>query len=317
MDCIKQYSGEKYSIYNGDSCQLVKDLPDNSIGYSIFSPPFASLYTYSDFDEDMGNSRNDEEFFQHFGYLVRELLRITQPGRNVSVHCMDMPIMKERDGYIGVKDFPGDIIRLFINNGFILHSKVLIWKDPLIEATRTKALGLMHKQLCKDSAMCRQGLPDYLLTFRKPGENQNPIRHPEGLTSYAGSGDIGYPVSDIKYSHNVWRKYASPVWMDIRQTNTLNKLADKGQDERHICPLQLDVIERGLTLWSNPEDIVFTPFMGIGSEVYQAVKMGRHGIGFELKPEYFEQAYINIQTVGAENHTEIEIKPGKYQQILF
>ena len=259
----------------------------------------------------MGNSRNDEEFFRHFGYLVRELLRITQPGRNVSVHCMDMPIMKERDGYIGVKDFPGDIIRLFTDNGFILHSKVLIWKDPLIEATRTKALGLMHKQLCKDSAMCRQGLPDYLLTFRKPGENQNPVIHPEGLRDYAGSDDIGYPVHDIKFSHNVWRKYASPVWMDIRQTHTLNKLADKGKDERHICPLQLDVIERGITLWSNPGDIVFTPFMGIGSEVFQAVKMGRHGIGFELKPEYFEQAYKNICTA-----EEIVTNPQLFEEII-
>lgn len=304
---MNQEHGDMWSAFNGDCCQLIKALPDNSIGYSIFSPPFASLYTYSDYDEDMGNSKDDEEFYQHFGYLVDDIFRVLKPGRNVSVHCMDMPLMKERNGFIGVKDFPGDIIRLFQEKGFILHSKVLIWKDPLIEATRTKALGLMHKQLCKDSAMCRQGLPDYLLTFRKPGENVDPIQHPAGLTSYAGKDEIGYPVSDIKYSHNVWRKYASPVWMDIRQTNTLNKLADKGNDERHICPLQLDVIERGITLWSNPGDIVLTPFMGIGSEVYQACKMGRKGIGFELKPEYFWQAVNNIRKLETEPEEELTL----------
>jgi DNA modification methylase len=225
---------------------------------------------------------------------------------------MDIPAMKERDGYIGLNDFPGDLIRLFQSAGFVYHSRVCIWKDPLTEATRTKAIGLMHKQLCKDSAMCRNGLPDYLITMKKPGENPEQIRHPDGLISFAGENEPQAPQkkqtlrskdaenSDHKssilsidpvYSHQVWRRYASPVWMDINQSNTLNRQeAREDDDERHICPLQLDVIERALTLWTNPGDIMFTPFLGIGSEVYQAVKMGRRGIGIELKPSYFDQA---------------------------
>lgn len=309
-----QEQGKNWALYNGDCIEVLKDLPDNSIGYSIFSPPFASLYTYSDKIQDMGNSRNDEEFYEHFSYLIKELARVIMPGRNVSIHCMDIPAMKERDGYIGLKDFPGDIIRLFEKEGFIYHSRVAIWKDPLIEATRTKAIGLMHKQLCKDSVLCRQGLPDYLITMRKAGENKKPVPHENGLYTFYGEDEplapkkqasikdssvyknISMYRSDPTYSHHVWRKYASPIWMDINQSNTLNREAAREQaDERHICPLQLDVIARGITLWSNPDDIVLSPFAGIGSEIYQAVKMGRHGIGVELKESYFAQAVKNVK----------------------
>ena len=262
----------------------------------------------------MGNCRTEEEFLQHFRYLVDELYRVTMPGRLLSFHCMDIPAMKERDGYIGLKDFPGDLIRLFQSAGFIYHSKVVIWKDPLIEATRTKALGLMHKQLVKDSAMCRQGLPDYLITVRKPGINKEPINHPEGLTEYVGIDEPNAPQkeptlkdsrkhrkismykADPVYSHHVWRRYASPVWMDINQTNTLQReSAREHDDERHICPLQLDVIERALQLWTNPGDIVLDPFDGIGSTGYVAVKMGRRHIGIELKRSYWQQAVKNLE----------------------
>lgn len=291
MDIISQKSGKNWTIYNGDSCEVLKGLPDNSIGYSIFSPPFASLYTYSNSDRDLGNCKNDEDFYTHFEFIAKELLRTIKEGRLVSIHCMLIPAMKERDGYIGLKDFRGDMIRLFQKAGFIFHGEVTIWKDPLIEATRTKALGLMHKQLCKDSSRCRQGLPDYIVTMRKPGENKDLIDHENGMVTYAGED----AVKDGVYSHEVWRKYASPIWFDIRQSNTLNKSgAREEKDERHICPLQLDTIERCLTLWSKKDDIVLSPFMGIGSEGYQAIKMKRKFIGIELKKSYFDCSVKNI-----------------------
>jgi DNA modification methylase len=289
-DVIKQIVNDKFSLYNGDCIPIVGNLPDESVDYSVFSPPFASLYTYSDSINDMGNCRNEDEFYRQFKFLVKELFRVTKAGRLVSFHCMNIPAMKERDGYIGIKDFRGHLIRMFQEEGFIYASEVCIWKDPLIEAVRTKALGLMHKQLCKDSAMSRQGLPDYVITMRKPGENKDLIEHENGLLTYAGEGDLpeGNP------SHNTWRKYASPVWMDIRQTYTLNyRIARDGKDERHICPLQLDTIERCITLWSRPGDVVLSPFAGIGSEIYQAVKMGRYGIGVELKESYYDCAVDN------------------------
>ena len=268
-------------------------LDDCSVGMSVFSPPFADLYCYTDDDRDMGNCKDYAEFFAHFEFLAENLMRVTKPGRIVAVHCIDIPAMKERDGYIGLKDFPGDIIKLFQDCGFIYHSKTCIWKDPLTEATRTKAIGLMHKQLCKDSTMCRMGLPDYLIAFRKPGENAEPVSQGEGITEYHGSGQIG--GEGVKRSHNIWRAYASPVWMDIRQTNTLNgRAARQPEDKKHICPLQLDVIERAVALWSNHGDVVLTPFLGIGSEAYVAVKNGRKAIGAELKPSYFEQACRNV-----------------------
>lgn len=284
---------DKYALYNGDSCDVLKTLPDNSIDFSIFSPPFADLYCYSDNPADLGNCRSYDEFFIHFGFIISELNRVLKPGRLCAVHCIDIPAMKERDGYIGLKDFPGDVIRAFQHASFIYHSRHLIWKDPLIEATRTKALGLMHKQLCKDSTMARSGIPDYLIGFRKAGDNSVPVSHPDGLTRYCGKNEIN--GVGIKLSHNIWRAYASPVWMDIRQTHTLD--ARKGRDEndeKHLCPLQLDVIERACVLWSNPGEVVLTPFMGVGSECYGAIINGRRAIGIELKPSYFKQAVKNV-----------------------
>lgn len=292
-ECLNQIVKENYALYNGDCIDVVSGLPENSIGYSIFSPPFAELYAYSDSERDMGNTKTYDSFFVHFDFLIKELLRVMMPGRCVSVHCIDIPAMKERDGYIGLKDFPGNIVSHFCDAGFIYHSRHTIWKDPLTEATRTKAIGLMHKQLCKDSAMCRSGLPDYLLTFRKPGENPINIDHPDGLTEYHGANRID--GDGVKRSHNIWRAYASPVWMDIRQSVTLNKVAAREpDDQKHICPLQLDVIERGVQLWSKECDTVLTPFGGIGSEAYVAVKNNRRAVLVELKRAYFEQAVKNV-----------------------
>lgn len=311
---LDQYVSDRVSLYNGDSIEILRGLPDGSVHYSIFSPPFSSLYTYSNSDRDMGNSSGDDEFYTHFGYLITELARVIMPGRLVSVHCMDIPRMKSRDGVIGIKDFPGEIIRAFEAAGFIYHSRVVVFKDPLIEATRTKALGLMHKQLCKDSAMCRMGLPDYVLTFRKPGDNPEPVAHPDGLDRFYGDNepegrkiirpDPDPELVDAKqkyntepvYSHQVWRRYASPVWMDIRQSNTLNRAAARDdKDERHICPLQLDLIARCLELWTNPNDIVLDPFAGIGSVPVVALQTGRRALGFELKESYYQQMLINCK----------------------
>lgn len=278
MNVLDQMIDNQYAIYNGDSCEIVKNIPDNSVHYTLFSPPFASLYTYSNSDRDMGNSKGDEEFYQHFTYLVKELYRVTMPGRLLSFHCMNIPLMKERDGVIGLKDFRGQLIKLFQDNGFIYHSEVTIWKNPVTEMQRTKALGLLHKQIKKDSTMSRQGIPDYIVTMRKPGENPERITHTTE----------NFPV-------NVWQNYASPVWMDIRQSDTLQKKSARtDKDERHICPLQLEVIQRCVELWTNPWDIVLDPFAGIGSIPYVAVTMGRRGIGVELKESYFEQAKANL-----------------------
>ena len=279
MKVLDQVTGNKYAIYNGDSCEIVKAIPDNSIHYTIFSPPFASLYTYSNSDRDMGNSKGDDEFYNHFIYLAKELYRITMPGRLLSFHCMDLPLMKERDGVIGLKDFPSIIRQIFEDCGFIYHSKVTIWKNPVTEMQRTKALGLLHKQIRKDSAMNRQGIPDYIVTMRKPGDNPERISHTHET----------FPV-------DVWQNYASPVWMDIRQSDTLQKKsAREDKDERHICPLQLEVIQRCVELWTNPGDIVLDPFAGIGSVPYVAVTMGRRGIGIELKDSYYKQAKNNLE----------------------
>lgn len=279
MNVLEQAIENKYAIYNGDSCEVMKAVPDNSVHYTIFSPPFASLYTYSNSDRDMGNSKGDDEFYDHFIFLAKELYRVTMPGRLLSFHCMDLPLMKERDGVIGLKDFPAIIREIFEDCGFIYHSKVTIWKNPVIEMQRTKALGLLHKQIRKDSAMNRQGIPDYIVTMRKPGDNPERISHtPET-----------FPV-------DVWQNYASPVWMDIRQSDTLQKKsAREEKDERHICPLQLEVIQRCIELWTNPNDIVLDPFAGIGSVPYTAVKLGRRGIGVELKESYYNQAVNNLE----------------------
>lgn len=289
---INQIHEPGFSLYHADCVDVINMIPDNSIGFSIFSPPYSNLYVYSASSRDIGNSKNDEEFYTHFKFVVDGLLRILKPGRNVSVDCMQIPAMKARDGYMGIKDFRGDLIRMFIDAGFIFHSEHCIWKDPLIEATRTKALGLMHKQLCKDSAMCRAGFPQYLLTFRKPGENAEPIKHPEGLTDFAGEN----PPTKGNLSHERWRRYASPVWDDIDFSNTLNaRAARENQDERHICPMSMDIIERAIHLWSNPGDVVYDPFTGIGSTQYVAIKNGRKGLGSELKESYFRQAVLNCK----------------------
>lgn len=268
---------DEYTIERGDCVQLIQNVPDDHVGFSVFSPPFAELYTYSSHVEDMGNSKNYEEFFTQFGFLIEQLYRVMKQGRNVAVHCMDLPIQKGKEGYIGLRDFSGLIIQAFQAAGFIYHSRVTIWKDPVTEMQRTKALGLLHKQVKKDSTMSRVGIPDYLLIFRKDGDRNDPVR-------------CDIPV-------DVWQKYASPVWMDINYSDTLNFREGRDeQDEKHICPLQLPTIERAIHLYSNPGDVVFTPFMGIGSEVYQAVKMDRKGLGFELKESYFDLAAKNISS---------------------
>ena len=278
MDIIKQQSGENWNLYNGDCVEVVSGLPDSSIDYSIFSPPFASLYTYSNSPRDMGNCRTDAEFFEHFSFLVAELARVMKPGRNVSFHCMQLPTSKERDGYIGLKDFRGELIRCFQQHGFIYASEVVIWKDPVTAMQRTKALGLLHKTVRTNASMCRQGIPDYLITMRAPGEVTDKVTHDPAQ----------YPVDK-------WQKAASPVWMDIDPSDTLQyRSAREHDDERHICPLQLDVIRRGVDLWTNPGDIVLSPFAGIGSEGFVALEMGRRFIGAELKESYFNQAVQNL-----------------------
>lgn len=284
---------DRYAIYNADTTEAISMLPDESIGLIVYSPPFSQLYTYSNSDRDLGNSRSDEEFFTHFDFIVKELYRILQSGRIMAVHCMQIPAMKERDGYIGIKDFRGDLIRLFQKHGFIYHSEVTVWKDPVVEMQRTKALGLLHKQIKKDSSKSRMGLPDYIIIMRKPGENSAPITHTNET----------FPVSDWqKIASPAWEIYPSPVWWDIKQSNTLNRMFSDEESEKHIAPLQLDVIERIVRLYSNEGDNVFTPFMGIGSEVYQAVKMNRRGIGIELKKEYFKQAVKNLNTLDDERN---------------
>lgn len=271
-----EYITDKVALYQGDCVQLIQDLPDESIGFSIFSPPFSDLYVYSDAIEDMGNCKDYNEFFIAFDLLVKNLYRVLKQGRLVAVHCMDLPIQKGKDGYIGLRDFSGMILKSFNDAGFIYHSRVTIWKNPVTEMQRTKALGLLHKQLSKDSAMSRVGIPDYLMVFRKEGEHNDPIH--------------------CNINVDTWQQWASPVWMDIDYSDTLNKMpARDGRDEKHICPLQLPTIKRAVSLWSNPGDVVLTPFLGIGSEVYQSILLGRKGIGFELKESYFKEAVKNVK----------------------
>ena len=281
INVISQIVTDRYALYNGDSCEVLKGIPDNSIHYSIFSPPFASLYTYSNSERDLGNCRTTSEFYEQFMFIVSELYRVLMPGRLISFHCMDLPLSKERDGIIGIRDFRGELIKVFENAGFVLHSQVCIWKDPVTAMQRTKAIGLLHKQIKKDSCMSRQGIPDYLVTMRKPGDNPEPVTHTNET----------FPVA-------VWQRYASPVWMDINPSDTLQaSSAREEKDERHICPLQLGVIRRALNLWTNPNDIVLTPFLGIGSEAVVSIEMGRRAIGCELKTSYYNQAVANCAGV--------------------
>lgn len=276
-------SGDGWSMRLGDCVETIKSIEDNSIGFSVFSPPFASLYTYSASERDMGNCANDEEFSEHFAFLVGELYRVTKPGRLLSFHCMNLPTSKARDGYIGIRDFRGELIKTFADAGWIYHSEVCIWKDPVTAMQRTKALGLLHKQLKKDSCLSRQGIPDYLVTMRKPGDNVDPVTHTNQT----------FPVSE-------WQGYASPVWMDINPSDTLqHRSAREEEDERHICPLQLEVIRRALRLWSKPGDLVLSPFAGIGSEGFVSVQEGRRFVGLELKRSYYKQACANLEAAAA------------------
>lgn len=278
--CLNSETGTNWQAVHGDCVSVLEQMPDNSIDFSVYSPPFGSLFVYSESAADMGNS-TDDEFADHYAFMVREKFRVTKPGRLTAVHCSDLPMTKWRDGAVGIKDFSGQIIQIHEDAGWILHSRRTIWKCPVTEMTRTKHVGLLYKQLRKDSAKSRGGMPDYLLTFVKPGDNAEPIEHtPEQ-----------FPLDQ-------WQEWASPVWMSINQSNVLNvQMAKEGRDERHLCPLQLDVIERALTMWSNPGDIVLSPFMGIGSEGVASLKLGRKFIGTELKESYWRHAcrHLDIQ----------------------
>lgn len=311
MKVLDQAIGENFALYHGDCTDVLRGLPDESVHYSVFSPPFASLYTYSASPRDMGNCRDSAEFFAHFRYVIPELYRVIKPGRLLSMHCMLMPTSKSRDGFIGLSDFRGDLIRAFQEVGFVFHSEVVIWKDPVTAMQRTKALGLLHKTIRKDSSMSRQGIPDYLVTLRKPGKNEEPIAHEE-----KGAGLL----SDVE----VWQRYASPVWVTTRghddegfaicrgdtdpnddastidPSDTLQyRSAREHDDERHVCPLQLSVIRRALRLWTNPGDLVLSPFAGIGSEGYVALQEGRRFVGAELKASYYQQAARNLVSAEA------------------
>jgi DNA modification methylase len=278
MPVINQTITPDFAAYHADTVEVARGLPSESVDFSVFSPPFASLYTYSASERDMGNCRDSEDFFEHYGYLIKEQRRVMRPGRLVAIHCMLMPTSKERDGYIGLKDFRGDIIRAYQKEGFIFHSEVVIWKDPVTAMQRTKALGLLWKTIKKDSTMSRQGIPDYVVMMRAPGDNLTPVSHTAEE----------FPVDQ-------WQKWASPVWMDIDPSDTLQyQSAREHDDERHICPLQLGVIRRCLGLWSNHGDLVWSPFMGIGSEGVVSLQMGRRFVGAELKASYYGQAVKNL-----------------------
>jgi len=311
MAVIDQDVTNRFAIYNGDCCEVIPEMKDESIGMSVYSPPFAELYNYSSSDRDMSNCKSYDEFLVHYEFLVKQIARITKPGRVSAVHCMDLGLPSQYS-----RDFPGDIIRLHEKHGMGYFGRAVVWKEPLSVAIRTRSLHLMHRQIVKDSSRCKPCGPDYVLFFKKKGTNQEPIGNPYGITSYAGesdpekrkrNGQLPIPSRLEKYkkgwddpktnkwAHWIWQQYASPVWMDIRTGYVLPyKKAKEKDEEKHVCPLQLDVIERCLTLYSNEGDVVLTPFMGVGSEVYVAAKMGRIPIGIELKPSYYSQAQRNL-----------------------
>jgi DNA modification methylase len=342
---LNQIQGKDWALYHGDNVEVLKGIPDNSIHYTVTSPPFANLYTYSASDRDMGNCKDDVEFFEHFRYLISELHRVTMPGRLISLHCMNLPSTIQNQGYVGIRDFRGDLIRAFVNDeasefysvidrlkfrlwmaeqekdsirinklsagienmeselqthpgdhGFYFHSEVCIWKDPVVAMQRTKSIRLLHKQLCKDSAMSGQGLPDYVITFRKPGKNTIPISGE--LFDYVGDKPPSKSGDRVRDSINIWQKYADPVWHDINPSDTLQfRNARDNDDERHICPLQTSVIKRCLQLWSLPGEVVLEPFAGIGSVPYCAVELGRKAVGCELKKSYFDCAVNNLKSI--------------------
>jgi len=299
---INEVVNDDYAIYHADCVEGMKGIPDDSVHFSVYSPPFASLFTYSNSDRDMGNNSSRSDFYKHYRYLIDEHYRTHMPGRIIAVHCMNLPTSKQNDGFIGLSDFRGEIIRMFLDAGFIYHSEVVIWKCPVVAVTRTKAVGLLHKTIEKDSAMSRMGIADTLLMFRKPGINNVPIKGRFNIDEFAGdnkpdvSKDAFNGETERWNSINVWQRYASPVWMDINQSDTLQyrNARDHG-DERHICPLQLDVIDRALQLWSLPGETVLSPFGGIGSEGYMSVLRRRKPVLFELKDSYFEMQKKNME----------------------
>lgn len=282
--CLDQAHGDTFSAWQGDCCDIVRQLPANSVGFSVYSPPFSGLYLYNDSVADMGNCADDAEFFRHYRFLAAELYRVIRPGRLVAVHCKDLVYYQTQRGTAGLRDFPGDLIRTHIEAGFDFHSRVTIWRCPVREMTKTKAHGLLYKQLRADSSFSRQGLPEYYVVFRK----------------WAKEGDEVVPVTHTHESFPLdqWQEWASPVWMSTRETGVLNADRDP-KDEKHICAMPLDIIERALVLWSNPGDVVLSPFMGIGSEGYQAVKAKRRFIGIELKESYWRQAVKNLERAEA------------------
>lgn len=316
---IDQQVTDDYAIYHGDCVEVLRGLPADSVHMSISSPPFGSLYSYTDATADMSNVRTDAEFIAGMEFMVAELARVMMTGRIVAFHCMNLPSSIERDGFIGIRDFRGDLIRMYQRHGFIYHSEVVIWKDPLIAATRTHAIGLAHKQICSDSTICRNGIPDYLVAMRKPGKNPEPVSRLRGFERWIGEPSMapktpgnskiptGQPKAEKtcdartnKFSHEVWQRYASPVWFDINPSDTLQKeSAREDEDARHICPLQLTVIRRAIELWSNPGDVVLSPFAGIGSEGYVAVEERRKFVGAELKESYYRQAAANLASAVA------------------
>jgi len=304
---INQAEGERFKIWNGDCVDVTRTLPDDRLHYTIFSPPFESLYTFSDNPRDMSNCTDSATFWEHFNFLIAELYRATMPGRLCSIHCMQLPTSKTRDGFIGLRDFRGEIIRAYQKAGWIYHSEVCIRKDPVAAMQRSKSIGLLHKQLCKDSAMSRMAVADYVVTMRKPGDNPEPVSGPFDvyygdettptgpLVTETGKRTTTNTPGDEWYSVAVWQRYAEPVWMDINQGDVLSHRAARDErDERHISPLQLTVIRRCLELWSNPGDVVYSPFAGIGSELYCALEMGRKALGAELKESYWRQAVANL-----------------------
>lgn len=310
-----QFIGERFALYEGDCVQTMQGLPDNSVGFSVYSPPFASLYIYSDSEADMGNASSMEEFLDHYEYALRELYRITMPGRLTAVHVKDLPLYKNSDEWFGIEDFSGLVSFLHRRCGWVFHSRITIWKDPVTEMEKTNSHGLLHKNFVQRAQVCRVGLPDYLMVFVKPDPESmgTDVKQLRRIGDYAGTQPpaphewlhslrqrkpewYAGTLNEYNYSIALWQRYASPVWFDINQTRVLNyRVARTDKDEKHIAPLQLDVAERAIDLWTNAGDIVFTPFAGIGTEVVSAVKLGRRGIGVELKREYYEWALKNCQ----------------------
>ncbi len=310
---IEQEINDKWAIYNGDCIEVMGGLPDESVHLSIYSPPFGGLYHYSSSERDLSNCKDYDQFFEHYEFVVKDIARLTMPGRMTCVHCMDVPSGNSGKDYL--LDFPGDIIRLHARLGFNYIARYHIWKEPLAVRNRTMAKNLAHKTIVDDSSKCSVASADYLLVFRRKGDNRIPIAHPNGLTEYAGEREIphelhsfkGYTGNQIenRYSHWIWRNYASAFWDDVRIGRVLPFKESRDQeDEKHVHPLQLDVIDRCIVLWSNPGEAVLTPFMGVGSEVYGAVTAGRFGLGMELKPSYYRQAQKNLKSIGTETQQE-------------